>query len=107
MHIEVLYHNEEAHGDRHKCQWNKANQQCECMCAQTGKPAADHDHWGAAKDEVHAFFDQIHSSLMKAVGGGGLHGAGHGSTQSVNILPGQAPPEWHSEHSEPSDELLM
>jgi hypothetical protein len=74
MHIEVLYHNKESGGDRHKCQWNKSNKACECLCASSTKDPAKHHHWGAAKAEVSQFFAQIQSSVMKAAGGGGLHG---------------------------------
>jgi hypothetical protein len=90
MHIEVLYHNKESGGDRHKCQWNKSNKACECLCASSTKDPAKHHHWGAAKAEVSQFFAQIQSSVMKAAGGGGLHGAGHSASfVDTNVLAGQ------------------
>lgn len=90
MHIEVLYHNQERGGDRHKCQWNKENKACECLCASSTKDPAAHHHWGAAKAEVSKFFAQIEDSKVKAAGGGGANGAGHGSYLTTNILAGQA-----------------
>lgn len=67
LHIEVLYHNNEARGDQHKCQWNKSNKQCECLCAHSGPSTAQsHAHWGAAKSEVSAFFQSMKDSEMQA-----------------------------------------
>lgn len=67
LHIEVLYHNKEARGDQHKCQWNKSSKQCECLCAQSGPSTAQsHAHWGAAKSEVSAFFAAMKDSELKA-----------------------------------------
>jgi hypothetical protein len=59
LHIEVLYHNAEARGDVHKCGWNARAKKCECQCAMKNAPKEKNSHWGAAKDEVQSFFEQL------------------------------------------------